>query len=89
MAGPCWRRLVIISPAGERGRDQFVPRSSVTDSIERRPDPVPGTNIELGFLGTVIHAEIPNAIETQQSMSALPPSQMGEADIQVSVLFDV
>ena len=50
---------------------------------------MPGTNIELGFLGTVIPAEIPTAIETQQSMSALPPSQMGEADIQVSVLFDV
>ncbi|KAH9902816.1 DUF1630-domain-containing protein [Cubamyces lactineus] len=54
-------------------------------NIASWPDPVPGTNIELGFLGTVIHAEIPNAIETQQSMSALPPGQMGESDIQMLV----
>ncbi|KAI0711896.1 hypothetical protein C8T65DRAFT_708036 [Cerioporus squamosus] len=46
-------------------------------------DPTPGTNVELGFLGTVIHAEIPAAIETQQSMSALPPGRTSETDIQI------
>ncbi|KAI0768089.1 DUF1630-domain-containing protein [Trametes elegans] len=54
-------------------------------NISSWPDPVPGTNVELGFLGTVIHAEIPEAIETQQSMSALPPGRMGESDVQILV----
>ncbi|TFK87984.1 DUF1630-domain-containing protein [Polyporus arcularius HHB13444] len=46
-------------------------------------DPSPGTSVELGFLGTVIHAELPAAIETQQSMSAVPPGRTSESDIQV------
>ena len=50
---------------------------------KRRPDPIPGTNVELGFLGTVIHVEMPEAIETQQSMSAVSPARLNETDIQV------
>ncbi|KAI9061000.1 DUF1630-domain-containing protein [Trametes sanguinea] len=54
-------------------------------NIASWPDPLPGTSIELGFLGTVIHAEIPQAIDTQQSMSAVPSGVMGESDIQMLV----
>ncbi|KAI0370326.1 DUF1630-domain-containing protein [Pilatotrama ljubarskyi] len=54
-------------------------------NIASWPDPKDGTNVELGFLGTVIHAEIPQAIETQQTMSALPPGRMGESDVQMLV----
>ncbi|KAI0833231.1 DUF1630-domain-containing protein [Trametes gibbosa] len=54
-------------------------------NISSWPDPIPGTNVELGFLGTVVHAEIPEAIETQQAMSAVLPAQMGESDIQMLV----
>ncbi|KAH9856489.1 DUF1630-domain-containing protein [Lenzites betulinus] len=54
-------------------------------NISSWPDPIPGTNVELGFLGTVVHAEIPRAIETQQAMSAVLPAQMGESDIQMLV----
>ncbi|KAI9000544.1 hypothetical protein BD414DRAFT_471971 [Trametes punicea] len=54
-------------------------------NIASWPDPIPGTNVELGFLGSVIHAEIPLAVDTQQSMSALPPGRIGESDIQILV----
>ncbi|KAI0635694.1 DUF1630-domain-containing protein [Trametes polyzona] len=54
-------------------------------NIASWPDPIPGTTQELGFLGAVVRAEIPEAIETQQGMSALPPAQMGETDIQMLV----
>ncbi|KAI0710037.1 DUF1630-domain-containing protein [Earliella scabrosa] len=47
------------------------------------PDPTPGTNVELGFLGTVMHVEIPEAIETQQSMSAVSPGRRSETDMQL------
>ena len=53
------------------------------DNEGRRSDPVPGTTIELGFLGTVIHAELPEAIETQQTMSTISPTRLNETDIQV------
>ncbi|KAI1797337.1 hypothetical protein LXA43DRAFT_969315 [Ganoderma leucocontextum] len=46
-------------------------------------DPIPGTTLELGFLGTVIHVELPEAIETQQSMSTLTPGRTIETDIQI------
>ncbi|KAI0671569.1 DUF1630-domain-containing protein [Trametes maxima] len=54
-------------------------------NIASWPEPIPGTNVELGFLGTVIHAEIPQAIELQQAMSAVPKGRMGESDIQILV----
>ncbi len=44
---------------------------------------MPGTSVELGFLGTVIHVEIPEAIETQQSMSTVSSTRRSETDIQV------
>ena len=47
-----------------------------------------GMTVELGFLGTVIHVEMPEAIETQQSMSAIPPARLNETDIQVMVSFN-
>ncbi|KAI0749536.1 hypothetical protein C8Q80DRAFT_1101293 [Daedaleopsis nitida] len=52
-------------------------------NIASWPDPVPGANIELGFLGTVVNVEIPQDIETQQSMSALTPNKPSETDIQI------
>ncbi|KAI0787907.1 hypothetical protein C8Q74DRAFT_1254742 [Fomes fomentarius] len=46
-------------------------------------DPMPGTRVELGFLGTVIYVEIPEAIETQQSMSTVSPTRRSETDMQL------
>ncbi|KAH6909220.1 hypothetical protein BKA70DRAFT_1103120 [Coprinopsis sp. MPI-PUGE-AT-0042] len=31
-----------------------------------RPDPTPGSTLELGFLGSVLHVEIPHSIDAQQ-----------------------
>jgi len=34
--------------------------------IKVRPDPDPGRLVELGFLGSVLHVEIPHSIDVQQ-----------------------
>nr|VWO99742.1 RRM domain-containing protein [Ganoderma boninense] len=52
-------------------------------NVANWPDPTPGTILELGFLGTVIHVELPEVIEIQQSMSALSPGRVIETDIQI------
>ncbi|KAM5538521.1 hypothetical protein V8D89_007854 [Ganoderma adspersum] len=52
-------------------------------NVANWPDPTPGTILELGFLGTVIHVELPEAIEMQQSMSTLSPGRVIETDIQI------
>ena len=39
---------------------------------KRRPDPVPGANLELGFLGSVLEVELPLTIDTQQ-LTGTPP----------------
>jgi hypothetical protein len=33
---------------------------------KKRPDPTPGATVELGFLGSVLLAELPQTIDTQQ-----------------------
>ena len=35
-------------------------------NLKIRPDPTPGKTLELGFLGTVLHVEIPHSIDSQQ-----------------------
>ncbi|KAH9945275.1 DUF1630-domain-containing protein [Epithele typhae] len=52
-------------------------------NISNWSDPLPGTTSELGFLGTVLHVELPEAIETQQSMSAITPARLNETDLQI------
>ncbi|TBU63105.1 hypothetical protein BD310DRAFT_945520 [Dichomitus squalens] len=52
-------------------------------NIANWPDPIPGTALELGFLGAVLHVELPQAIETQQAMSAMAPGRTRETDIQI------
>jgi hypothetical protein len=34
--------------------------------MENRPPPVPGTTIELGFLGSVLRVELPQDVDGQQ-----------------------
>ena len=35
-------------------------------NMKIRPDPTPGRTLELGFLGTVLHVEIPQSIDVLQ-----------------------
>jgi hypothetical protein len=38
----------------------------LTHARKERRDPTPGETLELGFLGTVLHVEIPHSVDTQQ-----------------------
>lgn len=46
-----------------------------TPILERRPEPVPGTRCELGFMGTVLNVETPHDLLQQQST---PSGSLGD-----------
>ncbi|KAF8183395.1 hypothetical protein BJ912DRAFT_1023213 [Pholiota molesta] len=48
---------------GEHGTPML---EAASHNIATWPDPTPGKTLELGFLGTVLHVEIPHSIDVQQ-----------------------
>ena len=71
---PQYCQLVRFETLNDRG---FLIR------MKRRSDPEPGTTVELGFLGTVIHADLPIHPDARQSASGMARRSQGEPDIRV------
>ncbi|KAE9409613.1 hypothetical protein BT96DRAFT_984670 [Gymnopus androsaceus JB14] len=63
----CSKQLVTIS---RHGMIYFLDHD-LTDahSSKKRPDPTPGTMLEIGFLGTVLQVEIPHSGDDAQQLS--------------------
>ena len=45
----------------------FLPLIFDAHEMKIRPDPEPGCSVELGFLGSVVHVEIPHSIDVQMA----------------------
>jgi hypothetical protein len=70
MAHPCWSRQVKTSPIGMLFIAIILSSLSQAYRRQRRSDPLPGTMVELGFLGTVFDVEIPRSVDEQQVSSS-------------------
>lgn len=51
--------------------------------MKKRSDPTLGTTLELGFLGTVIHVDLPTHPDARQSVPTMTRRSQGEPDIRV------
>jgi hypothetical protein len=54
-----------------------------------RLDPTPGTTLELGFLGTVLHVELPHSIDAQQltETSSFNEKYDPRSHVRLSILY--
>lgn len=52
---------------------------------KQRPDPTPGTTLELGFLGSVLHVEIPHSIDAQQLAETSSFNEKYDPTVHVSL----
>lgn len=52
---------------------------------KRRPAPDPGTTIELGFLGSVLHVELPGSIDQQQTTDTASFHEKFDPSLHVSL----
>ncbi|KAF5392310.1 hypothetical protein D9757_001611 [Collybiopsis confluens] len=55
-------------PTSKRGYEQTIHALNLR-SLKERPDPTPGTLLEIGFLGTVLHVELPHLGDGAQQLT--------------------
>jgi hypothetical protein len=64
----CWKRHVITLPTGTCAARAYFTFQSINQilSAKERCSPSPGLTTELGFLGSVLHVELPMNVDIQQ-----------------------